>query len=224
MTDNQLDAIRQRIKKLLALSKSPNENEALSAIEKANDMMESYGFNKNDFTEYSIKKIKSTKRYCEWRAVLANAVENLYATYHYKNMEGSVIFCGEEIDVLMSTEMFVYLTKAVERITKNNVRKNAKYKYRQSYKAGIANRIYDKMEELGQSCSWRNKEEISKRKTEISTWAHSQLQIVRIEKKIKINPKAFSKGEIDGDNISLNRQMTTPKNRMIESTNKEKRA
>ena len=37
-------------------------------------------------------------------------------------------------------------------------------------------------------------------------------------------PLSAEKKLMSGNNISLNRQMTTPKNRMIESTNKEKRA
>lgn len=33
MTEHELEVIRSRVRKLLALSKSPNENEAFSALE-----------------------------------------------------------------------------------------------------------------------------------------------------------------------------------------------
>ena len=39
MNEN-IDIVKRRIQKLLALSKSPNENEAASALKKANEMME----------------------------------------------------------------------------------------------------------------------------------------------------------------------------------------
>ena len=37
-----LETIKKRIKKLLALSKSPNENEAMAALQKAQELMEAY--------------------------------------------------------------------------------------------------------------------------------------------------------------------------------------
>ena len=86
MNEN-IDIVKRRIKKLLALSKSPNENEAASALKKANEMMEEYNFTAVQFSDYTKTKIKDTKRFVRWRVVLANAVENLYATYHYKAMK-----------------------------------------------------------------------------------------------------------------------------------------
>ena len=37
---DELESVKRRVKKLLALSKSPNENEAASALRKANDLYE----------------------------------------------------------------------------------------------------------------------------------------------------------------------------------------
>ena len=42
-------------------------------------------------------KVKGTKRFIRWWVVLANAVENLYATYHYSDHEGNIVFVGEEL-------------------------------------------------------------------------------------------------------------------------------
>lgn len=124
MNEEQLNTVKRRIKKLLALSKSPNENEASLAMKMANELIAQYRLNESEFSDYTKKVIKSTKRYVEWRAILANAIEQLYATYHYRNVNtGNFIFVGNELDVFMSTEMFLYLTKTVDRMAKNNIRK-----------------------------------------------------------------------------------------------------
>ncbi len=217
MNEEQLNTVKRRIKKLLALSKSPNENEASLAMKMANDLIAQYKFNESDFSNYTSKVIKSTKRFVEWRAILANAVEELYATYHYKDVNtGSFVFYGEELDVFMSTEMFSYLTKTVNRMAKNNIRKNAKYNFRQSYRSGVASRLYDRIAELGLECSWRNPEQLAQQKNDISLWVHNQKELVNNEsKKTKANMKAWMKGEIDAEGISLHRQMTGCGNRRI---------
>ena len=217
MNEEQLNTVKRRIKKLLALSKSPNENEASLAMKMANELIAQYRLNESEFSDYTKKVIKSTKRYVEWRAILANAIEQLYATYHYRNVNtGNFIFVGNELDVFMSTEMFLYLTKTVDRMAKNNIRKNAKYRFRQSYRSGVASRLYDRIAELGQECSWRNPEQLAQQKNDISLWVHNQKELVNNEsKKTKANMKAWMKGGIDAEGISLHRQMTGCGNRRI---------
>lgn len=213
----ELDKIKIRIKKLLALSKSPNENEASLAMKMANDLIAQYRLNESEFSDYTSKAVKSTKRFVEWRAVLANAVEQLYATYHYKDINtGRFVFYGEELDVFMSTEMYKYLVKTIDRMAKQNIRQNAKYKYRQSYRAGIASRLYGRIYELGQQCSWRNPEELNEQKKQIAEFVEKQVSISLSQKKFeKANSTAFLKGMNDADGISLNRQMTESRVRRI---------
>ncbi len=214
---SNLDEVKQRVKKLLALSKSPNENEAALAMKMANQLIAQYKLNEADFSDYTKISVKSTKRFVRWRAILANAVEQLYATYHYMELNGDFIFFGDELDVFMATEMFNYLTKTVDRMVKQNIRKNAKYKFRQSYRSGVASRLYERMKELGCECSWRNPEQLEQQKKDISAWVHNQTELVsEIPKRAKANMKAWIRGEIDAEGISLNRQMTGSGNRRIE--------
>lgn len=176
----ELESVKQRVKKLLALSKSPNENEAMSALRKANELMAEYSLTQAEFAGYVEKSVKSTKRAVEWRTVLANAVERLYATYHYRDVNtGSFVFYGEELDVFMSTEMFTYLVKTIDRMAKQNIRKNAKHRYRQSYRAGIASRLWDRINELGEQCTWRDPKELEQKKQEISDWVKSHIVLQR---------------------------------------------
>lgn len=185
MKMDELESVKRRVKKLLALSKSPNENESASALRKANELMADYKLTTEQFSEYTKAKVKGTKRFIRWRVVLANAVENLYATYHYTDHEGNIVFIGEELDVFMSTEMYKYLVKTIDRMAKQNIRKNAKYKYRQSYRAGIASRLYDRMYELGQQCSWRNPKELKAQKKQIAEFVEKQVAIETSKKNLK---------------------------------------
>lgn len=213
---DELESVKRRVKKLLALSKSPNENEAASALRKANDLMADYKLTAEQFSEYTKAKVKGTKRLVRWRVVLANAVENLYATFHYTDHAGNIVFIGEELDVFMSTEMYKYLVKTTDRMAKQNIRKNAKYKYRQSYRAGIASRLYDRMYELGQQCSWRNPKELEAQQKQIAEFVEKQVAIKTSKKKFeKVNPTAFSKGNNDANGINLSRQMTGSGTRRI---------
>ena len=213
---DELESVKRRVKKLLALSKSPNENEAASALRKANDLMADYKLIAEQFSDYTKAKVKGTKRFVRWRVVLANAVENLYATFHYTDHEGNIVFIGEELDVFMSTEMYKYLVKTTDRMAKQNIRKNAKYKYRQSYRAGIASRLYDRMYELGQQCSWRNPKELEAQQKQIAEFVEKQFAIeTSIKKFEKANPTAFSKGNNDANGINLSRQMTGSGTRRI---------
>lgn len=213
---DELESVKRRVKKLLALSKSPNENEAASALRKANELMADYKLTAEQFSEYTKAKVKGTKRLVRWRVVLANAVENLYATFHYTDHAGNIVFIGEELDVFMSTEMYKYLVKTTDRMAKQNIRKNAKYKYRQSYRAGIASRLYDRMYELGQQCSWRNPKELETQQKQIAEFVEKQVAIEASKKKFeKANLTAFSKGNNDANGINLSRQMTGSGTRRI---------
>lgn len=213
---DELESVKRRVKKLLVLAKSPYENEAASALRKATELMADYKLTAEQFSEYTKAKVKGTKRFIRWRVVLANAVENLYATYHYSDHEGNIVFIGEELDVFMSTEMYKYLVKTIDRMAKQNIRKNAKYKYRQSYRAGIASRLYDRMYELGQQCSWRNPKELKVKKKQIAEFVEKQVAIETSKKKFeKVKPTAFSKGNNDANGINLSRQMTGSGTRRI---------
>jgi hypothetical protein len=51
---NETDKIREKIKKLFALSKSPNANEAAAALEMAQKMMKAYGIKRSEAGEFEV--------------------------------------------------------------------------------------------------------------------------------------------------------------------------
>ena len=94
---DELESVKRRVKKLLALSKSPNENEAASALRKANDLMADYKIIAEQFSDYTKAKVKGTKRFVRWRVVLANAVENLYATFTTLTMKETLFLSARNL-------------------------------------------------------------------------------------------------------------------------------
>jgi len=216
---NNISIIKNKIRKLLALSKSPNENEAAAALEKANKLMEEYSLDETEI-HFESAGVKSTKTYTLWRTIIANAVTWLYGCYSYRDQDtGERIFSGESLDVFMASEMFAYLTKAIERCAKTNIRKNAKYKFRQSFKTGMARRIYDRIMQLGKSCSWssRRDEKIEK----ALEYTGRSVQLVDSKPgKTSINRSAAARGTLYGDGVSLVRQAGYSPNLMI-AENKE---
>jgi hypothetical protein len=202
-----IESAKQKIKKLLALSKSPNENEAIAALEKAKSLMEEHGLSEQGCM-YASKRVKATKIYTPWRSAIANAMSWLYSCHSYRSKsDGTFVFTGEEFDAFMAGEMYAYLVKAIERMARQNIRKNAKYTFRKSYKFGIASRLYDRIMELGKSCSWAPQRE-SKIKA-VSDYVENQVKLSSGKtKKIKLNGVAMARGSRHADGISLNRQAT----------------
>lgn len=217
---NKIDKIKVKIKKLLALSKSPNENEAMAALEKAKKLMEEYGL-KEQRCIYESIKVKAAKTFCSWRTIVANAIAWLYNCYKYRDVnDGTFVFVGEEFDVFMAGEMYGYLVKTIERITKQNIRKNARYAFRNSYKQGMASRLYDRIMELGKSCSWAPQREFKIK--EVSDFVKKEVDLINSkQKKTKTNWTAVNRGFRDAGSVSLNRQAAGHGERFIDGRKKD---
>ncbi len=65
--------IKQKIRKLLALAKSPNENEAVNALEKARKLMEENNLTEDDCTIH-VSEVKRLKSSPSWQSLIAYSV------------------------------------------------------------------------------------------------------------------------------------------------------
>lgn len=146
------EKIVEKIKKLLALSKSPNENEAMAATLKAQALMAKYEIDLSQVETNEDRKIVE-RIYCDngkhemkkWKYGLATIVANnfmckmfLYGT--------NVVFYGYEEDAEIALNTFRYLYEAGNRLALkyyNNYRKNGMptkgvmNTYLSGFKAGI---------------------------------------------------------------------------------------
>ena len=203
-----LETIKKRVRKLLALSKSSNEYEALSALKKAQSLMQEYELTPTKCSAYTMARVKATKRVSKWRSMLALAMEELYTCKMYRSPSTSeIVFYGEELDVFMAKEMYEYLSKTIDRMVKQNVRKSNSLKYKNEYRYGIASRIAIEIEELGEKASWRNEERKNKKQM-IKHASEKELSVGKTETYSFKTSRAFNRGMDDGKNISLHRQAT----------------
>ncbi|MFC2279955.1 MAG: DUF2786 domain-containing protein [Treponema socranskii subsp. buccale] len=220
MNDTNIEIIKRKTKKLFALSKSPNEYEAASALQMATVLMEKY---KIDSVQLHDIISKTCFGYAKdnYRDVLAYAMSMLYSVYRVKRVgkywksSERQIFYGEAFDVFMASEMYMYLIKTIERMARNNIRKNAKARYRESYKRGIASRLFDRICKLGQSVSWASEREATIK--DIEAIVTQNLTVITGTKSaVPVQRNAFLRGAKDGEDINLSRQMTGSGGRYLE--------
>jgi len=202
----EIEIIKEKIKKLLALSKSDNENEAAAALEKANELLSKYNLDETELYFNSVST-KYVKTYVPWKTVISNSVAWLYGVTKYKDTNnGTLVFVGLDIYTFLAKEMFEYLIKTIDRTAKKQIRKNAKNKFRKSFKYGMADKIYDRIYELGQSCSWAPYRDTNIE--EAKEYAEKSIELIEPKpfKKIKLNHSALNRGTYHGNNVSLARQ------------------
>ena len=203
------EEIKNKIKKLLALSKSSNENEAMAALEKAHKLMEENNLSEAECDLYS-SDVKLLKSHPLWRAVLADACAWINGC-DKRNLQEDCIcitrFFGSETDVFIAKQMYEYLVKTVNRMARKNISKRAKKRYINSYKEGLSWILYQRMHEAGDKYSWANKRDlqINEIKKVVDKIYYTCSRVFKTQQN-KINSKAFHRGFSDGKDISLNRQ------------------
>jgi hypothetical protein len=214
MSEN-LEAVKRRVKKLFALSKSPNENEAMAALEKARALMEEYHLTEGACL-YAEERVPATKRLSKWRAVLSNAVAWLYCCARYRStVAGEIVFYGDSFDAFMAGEMYRYLSKTVDRIARQNIRKNASMKYREKYRLGIACRLQSRMEGSGTAAAWAAVR--GNKLLAVEEAMKKEISVATVDLKISgRGDNAFKRGAAAGDGIALNRQTTGHGGRFLE--------
>jgi hypothetical protein len=161
--DNK-EKVIDRIRKLLALSTSPNENEAASAAQKAQSLLAEYNLELGDVVEKKKEQFKvgtpvavpsSFKYPWVWR--LGQAVAKLYFCDHYVvryQKEDRHTFVGADHNIMVAQMMFVYLYQTVDRLAKQgakSVPEHERSPYRTSFRntctIRLCTRIRDMIEE-----------------------------------------------------------------------------
>lgn len=138
-----------KIKKLLALSKSSNQNEAQNAMLKAQKLLIKYKLSLQEIESYSIEKIKIEDfktnqkfRGKSWKGNLAQVIADNFGCFLYYNTGNykvhRVCFYGKEEDVVIANIMFEYAVKWIN-LEGNKLVKRMKQDKRRKHFDGIKN-------------------------------------------------------------------------------------
>lgn len=159
--------IVERIRKLLRLSKSPNENEALAAAAKAQELLAAYNLDMADIGDTSHQDMfEIDDGYVTasqpWRRVIAANVAVLYFCDHFYEFNrkwtdarkcGYVRsdrhhFVGQRHNIIVTKEMFAYLCDTIERLTReararmhNQLAKGELSSFATSFRNACADRV-----------------------------------------------------------------------------------
>lgn len=157
------ERVIDKIRKLLALAGSPNENEAAVASEKAQALLAEHNLSMTDIksgTEKGSDFIidgETITNARPWRRSLGSAIAKLYfCTYFFTTIGGEDrhSFVGAKHNIEVARLMFDYLTKTVDRLARagsRNMPKREQSGYKTSFRwacsqrlcSRIAQRIHD---------------------------------------------------------------------------------
>ncbi len=125
-----MQEIIERITKLLALATSPNEYEASAAAAKAQEILTEHNLRLEDIKtshkspDIPIEQITigSNSRKIYWKGFIANAVANANFCKMWW-MGGKMVVAGRSHNVAIALSLYDYLTKTVERLAAEAVKK-----------------------------------------------------------------------------------------------------
>jgi len=158
---NDRERVIDKVRKLLALSNSPNENEAIAAAEKAQAMILEHNLTNADIeaTGDRLFAAQCQSDSLPWRRPIAMHLAKMYlclyfVTFHKEDRPGSKIdgykrwdihnFFGPEQSVVVTKLMFKYLCEAVSRLAREgsqSVPEGERGSYQTSFKAACSVRI-----------------------------------------------------------------------------------
>jgi hypothetical protein len=209
-----IDKAKDKIRKLLALSKSSNVYEAALAMDMAHKLMATFGFTENDLHDFVntpfIKK-NNFPRYCE---IIAVAVSRLYMVLLVRTDKKRVVeFIGEKLYVNIAIEMYNYLISVINRAAEKAKMKNGGSLVGKSsvnnFKMGMALELHKRIEKESSNVSWAP--ERPKMKFLVKSW-YTENCLAKNENirysstKLYCGSDGYYEGIAAAKNTSLNRQ------------------
>ena len=159
-----MESIANKIKKLLALSQSPNEAEAIAASQKAQELLTQYNLSMADIAdpqaideEVEQQTLFHLDSKREWVITLldgvarANFCSIIMTTGRGYGTDYKLI--GRPSNIAVASLMYDYLSETVERLTRTAHNTSGERGFKNSFRLGCANRIYFRlMETIKEQC------------------------------------------------------------------------
>ena len=221
------EKLLERVKNLLAMAKhsASNEHEAATALRRAESLMRKHSI---EIAELEAKTLShddlicaetNESRNCTWVWVLAWAASDLTSTLPGKN-SGYLSFYGTKEDTQVAKLMFDYLIAVTERLAQKF---DGTRKERNSFKLGIVFAIQQKVKDIKRE-----------RDQQIRTASTPGTDLVFIKdnlikeqyglqynkaKSVKVgSASAFDEGQRQGSNVSLNSQIGSTNQPIMEQS------
>lgn len=170
MTNGVNKKIIERIKKLLSLAQSNNENEALSSLSKARELMAKYKIEMAEVKNKEEQKEEVINGKMEefthdgrtiWKSLIVKVVADNFGCYCYIDRDKKFVILGKETDVSVCKGMITFAIKIVEKEGNKlaNAYKRMGYSTRglkKEYGIGFARGLEKKFEEQNQQESNSN--------------------------------------------------------------------
>lgn len=161
MTSTDESVVLRRARKLLNLSRSPNEHEATLAAEMLSELCVRHGIAMTNLSERNAERLNVTqdvvfmaKSKSTWRGYLATGVGKACLIYPIWIRGGNLVFAGNPDNLSIATETFFYLEETIERTCrtwmvsgKGQGRADAD-SFRMGMASRIARRLIERREEM----------------------------------------------------------------------------
>lgn len=213
-----IDDIQRRLKKLLALSASPNKAEATLAMAKASEIMEKYNIrtmdvdvdnNTANIATYTLNGY--TVEHEKWESALAASIAAPFdakAIIHYNEKENRwcVVFVSSVSESMIIVDLYKRLRRVVSKFSKEYAR-GKRGAVKDSYAYGMVNTIHTRLTTL-----YKDTEEsralVLVKDTAIDEKIKSLFGSIKDSKAPTAeNKRAYLTGEKDGYSVSLHKSI-----------------
>lgn len=201
-----------KIKKLLALTDSPNVAEASVAMSKVHQLLKEYNLSLSDIkmdNRFSIVEDDyfTFQREKKWRTILVYdvAVANYCSCLRYLHSNGKVVLkiVGKEHNILATRIMLDYLLVTIDRLAQRE-----KVDMRGSYKMGFVNSLGIRLKAMSQTEAIECTALVVQEKSAIDQYFKERGDVKSLAVSYKVHKNgSYDQGYTDGTTVSLNRQV-----------------
>ena len=222
MTNGVSEKIIERIKKLLSLAQSNNENEALSSLSKARELMAKYKIEMAEVKNKEEQKEEVINGKVEefthdgrsiWKSLIVKIVADNFGCYCYIDEDKKFVILGKETDVSICKGMITFAIKIVEKEGNKLANSYKKMGYstrglKKEYGIGFARGLEKKFEEQNQQQDNTNagyQLMVVKDKEVENAYNKLSLRTAKSQtKRYNNQSEAYSRGYAEGKRFSAN--------------------
>lgn len=231
-----MDVIKGKIKKLLSLSKSPNEHEAALALHKAQELLRKHNLSMEEVFSFTADNVRensafSGKKVPTWIGWLASVVAETFGVRVYKNsqyLDGrpqkrEIRFIGFEADLMIAEHCFEYVRRGIEsgyrgkraELRSRGIKKFPR-NFKNAYALGYIEAVKEKMAQLARiqpRQDFQANEHVSSlpvvKQNAIDEYIKQHLNLGRARRsRMQLDRAAYMAGLEDGARIPISKPVT----------------